>query len=598
MMLEDRLKSARNVKSIATVALFAGIITLFGCAKRDQAVADVAARPNILVILADDLGYSDIGPFGGEIKTPNLDALAASGLTMSNFHVHTVCTPTRAMLLTGVDNHLAGIGTMAGEQRGAQVGAKGYEAYLNDSVVTIASLLKDAGYETMISGKWDLGGRNDEALLPDKRGFDKSFVLVEGSADHFAEIPALAELDSIHYRENGEAVHIPPDFYSSDYYAGKIIEQIGDRKSDDAPFFAYLAFTAPHYPLQAPDGYIEKYAGVYKAGYEKIRLARIARMKQLGVISKEFQAAEPSGEWPRWEELSPELRALEVRRMQVYAGMVEAMDANIGRVIDHLKKIGAYENTLIVFLSDNGAEGGNPLDWAPFYFDWAESTYDLSLENTGRPGSFAWYGPQWAHVSAAPFRLFKGFATEGGTRSPTIIVEPGRIKSGTRSDEYATVLDLPATFLDVAHIAPPGAIYKGKDIHPQEGRSLANFLYKNETPVHGPDDVTALEILDRRSVRKGDWKIVWSNPPWGEKGWELFNVVDDPAEAHNLAVSNPEKLEELLALWRDYVERDGLILLDDYYMGWTNGKSHFTWLPPSMRGAENERNNDPKPANE
>lgn len=584
-------------KPLGLAVVCAALFMVTSCADKKTAEKgdmDAAERPNILLILADDLGYSDIGPFGGEIHTPNLEALASSGLTMTNFHVHTVCTPSRAMLLTGVNNHLSGIGTMAGEQRGAQIGAPGYESYLNKRVVTIASLLSGAGYETMISGKWDMGGRNDDAYLPNKRGFEKSFVLVEGSADHFRSFPALAELDKVHYKENGQSVELPDDFYSSDYYATKIIEQIGDRKEDERPFFAYLSFTAPHYPLQAPDEYIEKYAGVYEKGYDNIRLERMRKMKSAGIIAQNMEHTDPSDVWPDWDELSPEMRALEARRMQVYAGMVESMDTNIGRVINHLKAIDAYENTVIIFLSDNGADGGNPLDWGPQYYNWAETNFDLSLENTGRPNSYVWYGPQWGHVSSAPFRLFKGFATEGGTRSPTIIAHPGRIKPGKMSSEFATILDLPATILELSKVEHPGTTYKGRTVYPQEGKSLANFLYKNEKPVHGAEEVFVTEIFDRRSVRKGDWKILWSNPPWGEKGWELFNIAVDPGERNNLAKVNPEKAQELLNDWRDYSQRNGVITVDDYYMGWTNAMSHFKWLPPSMRESQEQNKNREK----
>ena len=537
--------------------------------------------PNILLILADDLGYSDIGAFGGEISTPNIDRLAENGVMLTNFHVHAFCTPTRAMLLTGVNNHAAGIGTMAGEWRGEQKGAPGYETFLADRVVTVSSLLKDAGYNTYIAGKWDLGGRSDDSLLPDKRGFSRSYVLVEGSADHFREFPALAELSEVNYRENGKPVHPPESFYSSELYAQKLIEQIDADKATGKPFFAYLSFTAPHYPIQAPDEYIAKYDRIYDEGYDAIRNARLARMRARGVVAADTEAAAPDQNWPSWHELSPSFRAYEARRMQVYAAMVEAMDANIGRVIDHLEDIDELKNTMIVFLSDNGAEGGNPLDWAPDYYEWAEENFDLSLANVGRPHSFAWTGPQWAQVSSGPNRLFKAFPTRGGLLSPTIISFPGVILKGRMTSVMAAATDLPATFLDLAGVPPPGETYQGRTVAPIEGASLMPILRGEAERAHGDDQVFVWEIMDRRAVQKGDWKIVWINKPWG-KGvgtWSLYDIRNDPAESRDLSEKHPDIVGMLTDAWEDYVQRNKLILADYSDVTYVNQSTHFDWLP-------------------
>ncbi|NRA30613.1 MAG: arylsulfatase, partial [Parvularculaceae bacterium] len=433
----------------------------------------VAERPNFLIILADDLGFSDIGPFGGEVNTPHLDALAERGLRFSNFHTHMFCTPTRAMLLTGVNNHAAGIGTMAGEWRGTQKGSPGYETYLSDRVVTVARLLNDAGYFTTVSGKWDLGGRNDDALLPDRRGFEDSFVLVEGSADHFRNYPALAELPNVNYRERGADVAVPESFFSSTLYADKLIEQL-EGQDDDRPFFAYLSFTAPHYPIQAPDEYIAKYDGVYEEGYEAIRQARLERMKAEGLMADDVVPADPHEAWPSWDELSDDYRAFEIRRMQVYAAMIDSMDHEIGRVMAHLEESGQLDNTVVIFLSDNGAEGGNPLDWAPYYYDWAEENFDLSLGNLGRPNSYAWTGPQWSHVSSAPYRLFKSFSTRGGTQSPLIMALPNGAHAGEVTDHFVRVDDIPATLLEWAGVDHPGTSFDGRDVVTIQGKSLAS----------------------------------------------------------------------------------------------------------------------------
>ena len=396
--------------------------------------AEQAGRPNFLVILADDMGYSDIGVMGSEIHTPNIDRLAARGMLMTHFRVHMLCSPTRAMLLTGADSHPAGYGTMAGEFTPAIRGQPGYETYLTDRVTTIASVLRDGGYHTYIAGKWDMGGHGNPALWPDKRGFEESFVLVEGSGSHYNRAPSLLELASVTYAENGREIEPPDDFYSSRNYADKIIEHIDRHRLDGRPFFAYLPFTAPHYPLHAPDKYIERYAGVYEQGYESVRAARIERMRKAGLIGEQEAVADHHPAWPAWDDLDETMRSLEARRMQVYAAMTEAMDFHIGRVLDYLEREGLADDTLVIFLSDNGAEGGNPLD---FYgqpgFDWAEGRFDVGMENLGRPGSYAWLGAGWAYVGSTPLRYFKGFPTEGGIRTPAIFSFPGRIEAGAVS---------------------------------------------------------------------------------------------------------------------------------------------------------------------
>ena len=547
--------------------------------------------PNILLIIADDLGYSDLGSYGGEIVTPSLDALAESGIRLSNFHAHYVCTPTRAMLYTGVNNHAAGIGTMAGEQRGAQINAQGYEAYLTDRVLPISHLFQDAGYLTFISGKWDMGGRNDERLLPGNRGFDRHFVLVEGSADHFRDFPALAELPDVNYRLDGEVYELPPDFYSSTAYTQEFIGFVDEALNEDQPFFGVLSFTAPHYPIQAPARFIEPYRGLYSAGYDPVRQARLQRQQDIGMIAPDLLPAPPERLWPEWDALDQRVRKLEAARMEAYAGMVTAMDHAIGELLEHLVRRGVFGNTLIVFMSDNGAEGGNVLDWGDEYFDWADEHFDNSLENTGLPGSFTSYGPQWAHVSSAPWRLSKGFPTEGGTRVPLIASWPGHVPGGRISHGLATVLDLPLALLELAGIEHPGRSYRGRPVRVPEGRSMAPLLLGQSESIRKADDVIVWEILDRKAIRKGDWKLVSINRPWGAgKGkWSLFNILEDPTEQLDLSDQLPGKVAELLQDWADYIKRNGVIIPADFWMGYTNSLSHFYWLPPDMRTAEEQK---------
>ncbi|MCW2239186.1 arylsulfatase [Azospirillum canadense] len=517
-------------------------------------------RPNILLILADDLGYSDIGAFGGEIQTPNLDALARSGLQLTNFHVSPACSPTRAMLMSGADNHVAGLGTMAELPTPEQKGKPGYEGTLSMNVVPFPELLRDAGYHTYMAGKWHLG--LTEELSPAARGFEQSYAMVQGGAGFFdqtgnAPPPDGKGTSKARYRENGKDATLPKIDYTTNFYTDKIIEYIGRNRTDGKPFFAYAAYTAPHFPLQAPDALIEKYKNTYKVGYDVIRDERFKRMQAAGLIPADMKPPAPSPTWPKWEQLTPQQKDAEARRMAVYAAMVDALDQNIGRLVSYLKETGAFENTIIVFLSDNGAEGNDILDLVPA--KWVNETFNNSVENTGRPGSYVGYGPGWGQVSATPFRLYKGFPTEGGVRSPTIISYPKLGRGGKPDDQLATVMDLAPTFLEAAGIKHPGDSYKGRAVHPMQGASLWPYLNGQSDRVHPSDYVLGLELFGRASLRKGDWKLVWVNKPWGAGEWHLYNLAEDPTEEKNLADARPEKTKELLASWQDFRTRNGVI---------------------------------------
>ncbi|MBK4723470.1 arylsulfatase [Azospirillum sp. YIM DDC1] len=538
-------------------------------------------RPNILLILADDLGYSDIGAFGGEIQTPNLDALARSGLQLTNFHVSPACSPTRAMLMAGTDNHVAGLGTMAELPTPEQKGKAGYEGTLGTNVVPFPELLRDAGYHTYMAGKWHLG--MTEELSPPARGFEQSYAMLQGGAGFFdqtgnAPPPDGKGTTKARYRENGKPAELPKIEYTTNFYTDKVIEYIGSNKADGKPFFAYAAYTAPHFPLQAPDHLIEKYKDTYKAGYEVIRNERFKRMQAAGLIPANMTPSEPPALWPKWEQLSQQQKDVEARRMAVYAAMVDSLDQNIGRLVSYLKEIGAFDNTIIVFLSDNGAEGNDILDLVPA--TWVEETFDNSLDNIGRPGSYVGYGPGWGHVSAAPFRLFKAFPTEGGVRSPTIISYPKLAHRGKIDGQISSVMDLAPTFLEAAGVEHPGSSYNGRAVHAMQGTSLWSYLNGRSDRVHPKDYVLGMELFGRASVKKGDWKLVWVNKPWGTGGWELYNLADDPGETRNLIDAQPEKAKEMMASWDEYREKNGVIF-DEKIAGqlqYSNGTRYYQEL--------------------
>jgi arylsulfatase A-like enzyme len=521
-------------------------------------------RPNILLILADDMGYSDLGSFGSEISTPNLDGLAASGVRMTNFYAAAACSPTRTMLLSGADSHRAGMGTMFGDQAPNQLNQPGYEGYLNHDVVTIATLLQDADYNTYMTGKWHLG--NTEELSPKARGFDQSFVLLQGGAGHFDDTTMMIAFEKAWFRENEKRVDLPENFFSSEFYTDKMIEYIKTNEGDDKPFFAYLAYTAPHWPLQAPEDYIKKYEGMYDEGYAALKEKRLRAMKELGIVKPDVKITPPT--YPsaeNWENLSDEQQKIKKREMEIYAAMVDNMDYHIGRVLDYLEKSGQRDNTIVIFMSDNGAYGAHPGNSSAFPQDWIDANFDNSYDNMGKIGSYIHYGPHWAEASTAPSRLFKGFSTEGGIKVPAIINYPEKMRNfkDQFSDEFMTILDLAPTFLELAETKHPGTNFKGKDIYPLIGKSALAFLEGRTDKIHNEDFVVAWELNGRAAIRKGDWKIIKIPGRFGTGDWELFNLKDDPGETNDLSVQNAKKLEELLQEWNKYVETNGVIMVSD-----------------------------------
>ena len=563
------------MRILTSLLIGAGLLGLSACS--DQAGAGKTdPRPNILLIIADDLGYSDLGVFGGEISTPNLDALAGAGRMLTNFHVAPTCSPTRAMLMSGVDAHRAGLGTMNGLWSEEQKGKPGYEGFLNKDIVTFVRLLKEAGYHTYMSGKWQLG--YEDGYYPLDRGFEEAFWLKFGGASHFSDMRGITEYgEDAYWGEGREQLQaLPDDFYSSVYFTDKMIEYIEKNRADGKPFFGYAAYTAPHWPLQAPREYVDRYEGVYDVGYDGIREKRIERMRAAGLIGAGQTPAPQHPEWPGWEELNEEQKKLEVRRMQLYAAMVEALDENIGRLIRYLKDSGEYENTFILFFSDNGAEGNNPHDIASNP-TWVPQNFDLSYENMGKPGSYASTGPGWAHVSNTPFHMYKGFPTQGGLLSPTIAVFQDRIKAGSRSDAFITILDVAPTILQLAEAPHPAPEFNGRRVHPMTGKPFFAHLADREADVHPPEYVYGLELFNRRMIRQGDWKLMYNNRPWGKESWELYNVEEDPGELNDLAQSRPGKLQDMLALWQQYVDENDVLVFDELKMRFTNGKRHYEY---------------------
>lgn len=522
------------------------------------------SRPNFLVVMVDDMGYSDCQPFGGEIATPRLQDLADAGARFRGFHTSSLCAPTRAMLLSGCDNHQAGLGVMQPLHAMNQYMQPGYEGYLNHSVPTMAELLRDAGYHTYLSGKWHVGITED--TRPAARGFERSFAFLGGGASHFADARPLSSSEGKQtmYADDDAFCtdDLPADFYSSTHFVDRMIGYLREQQ-DDRPFLGYLAFTAPHDPLQAPEEDLNRYAGRYDEGYDAIRRARMARMKEIGLIDSELEVNPGSGLFPTWDELSSHQQRLEARKMEIYAAMIERTDHELGRLLDTLDELGKREDTVVFFLSDNGANPKQPEFYQPNTAESIAAEFDNSAQNMGREGSFVSIGGAWAEVAGTPLSYFKTTTYEGGTQTPLIVAGGPVSRSGVVTDEMLHVTDILPTMLDMAGVRRPTEI-DGVPVPPMYGRSLAPMLTGSTVqPVRGGMDALCFEMLECRSVLCGDWKLLWMAPPYGEGDrWQLFNLTEDPREMEDLSAKLPGKVAELEAQWQAYAEYVGYIASD------------------------------------
>lgn len=513
--------------------------------------------PNILLIVADDLGYSDIGSFGGEISTPTLDQLAQEGLRLSNFHVLPSCSPTRSVLMSGTDNHVAGMGTMGEWMTPEMEGHPGYEGYLNFQVAALPEVLKAGGYHTYMAGKWHLG--HEEETSPFARGFEETFMLVPGGGSHWSDRRPLSPPQTMVYRRNGEVVEeLPEDFYSTTYYTDMLLQFIEQSRGDGKPFFAYLSYTAPHDPLHAPKQYIDKYRGRYDDGWDVLREVRLQALKDRGIVPEDATPFPRLPSIEAWDAMSLRERQEAARDMEVYAAMIDFVDEQIQRVFDYLKEIGEYDNTMIIFFSDNGANGALPTAY-PGQTEEYLNSFDNSLENRGQRNSYIETGPGWAQASMVPSRMFKGFTAEGGIRSPLVLKLPGETpRAGTIDHSFIHVRDIMPTILDIAGIEHPGEI-NGRRVVPMQGTSVLDLFAGNVEVPSAEVSRVGYELFGLRAFFDGDWKILWMPPPFGPGEWELFDLRRDPAEMNDLSADYPDKLAEMIALWERYKEDNGVL---------------------------------------
>ena len=522
----------------------AGSLSLLSCTQNTEE----KTLPNVIVILADDMGYSDIGCFGSEISTPNIDSLAREGMIFTRFTNAGRCCPSRASLLTGLYPHQAGMAAMAD----VHYNTHEYQGYLSDKAVTIAEMLKLKGYHTYFSGKWHVGDKAPH--IPSMRGFDRSFAFLNGATSYYTikpyrdsswlNITGSIKLTMLY---DGKPYTPPAEgYYTTDAFTDKAISFINSGRDSGQPFFLYLAYNAPHWPLHAPEENINKYEGKYDIGWDATKAARFERQKELGIIPGDAVLAPRLKGVPPWDSLSPEKKARYSRKMSVFAAMIDRLDWNIGRLVQRLREEGQLDNTMIIFLSDNG---GDRSDEIPF-------TNHLDKSGpVGSPRSFTGYGSGWANVSNTPFRERKAEMFFGGTATPLIVHYPGMVKPGSSSEFRGNIIDLMPTILDVAGLKYPNE-YNGNTIPSLPGESLVPVFEKKKKERQNP---VYFEHFGGRALIDGDWKIV----SFTRKPFELHNIKSDLTEMKDLNDSNPEKLQDMSDRYQNWSDSIGVIPVDE-----------------------------------
>ncbi|MDO8863939.1 sulfatase-like hydrolase/transferase [Haliea sp. E1-2-M8] len=435
----------------------------------------------------------------------------------------------------------------------------GYEGYMNERVLSLPELMRDGGYYTFMAGKWHLGMEPSQG--PQARGFIDSFAMLPGAGGHYDQTGINPKLPVIPYSENGRAVTLPKDFYSTSYYTDRAIEYIDKSlQAPEQPFFGYVAYTAPHWPLQVDSRYSDKYRGKYSKGYSALKAERLERMRDKGIVQAGVKFNSGSGCNEPWDELSSAERRRQEHSMELYAGMVDALDEHIGRLIAHLKAVGVYENSLIVFISDNGADA-RPERGMGEESEFLDANFDNRFENMGTSTSFVSYGAAWAEVGSAPFRLHKGMTTEGGIRVPAIIRLPGSEERGVVKRDFASVLDILPTFLDAAGIPDPDKIAVDRGVFPPVGKSMMAYL-QNQTERLQHDEPYGFSVHRRQGLQFNQWKIVRLPIPYGDESWELYDLDADPGETTNLSATMPEKTAEMVARWNEFAATTGIVIAE------------------------------------
>ena len=521
-------------------------------------IAFAAEQHNVVLIVIDDAGLMDLGAFGGEASTPNIDAIADSGIRFSNYHSSPLCAPSRAMLLTGVDSHRTGVGTIGEVLTKEQAKLPAYSLRLNEGVRTVADKLRDSGYQTFMTGKWHLGSGDGD--LPVHHGFDRSFILDASGADNWEQKHYLPFYESAPWFEDDQPADLPEDFYSSEFLVDKMIDYL-ERGDEDKPFFSYVAFQAIHIPIQAPKEFIDRYEGVYREGWDSLLTTRYEKAKSLGIIPEDAAPPVMHSRMRRWESLTDEERIWFERAMMVNAGMLEAMDFHIGRLVDYLKQRDDFDNTVFIIASDNGPEYNLPHTGSAAFTAWLDSEgYHYDVERLGLRRSMAAIGPEWASAASSPGRLFKFHGSEGATRVPLIMTGPG-IKPQGFHQAFTHVTDITPSILGLTGASEEVA----QQGEPMIGRSLGKLLSGEDDAVYTAFDSVGMEVAGNGALFKGDHKLTRNALPYGDGQWHLYNIVKDPGETNDLSSQEPALKQVMLSDFADYEKATGVFSLSDSY---------------------------------
>ncbi|MGD8512589.1 MAG: arylsulfatase [Deltaproteobacteria bacterium] len=550
-----------------------------------------SARPNILLIVGDDIGFGDLGISGSVTRTPNLDTLAKQGMFFTNFHVSPVCSPTRAMLLTGCDPIEVGLASFDYAIYPPAKGKPGYEAYLTRNTATVAEILQDAGYRTYTTGKWHLGGLHHGGEGPHKWGFDRSYGIYTGGANHWNQGPfhidthdpevaaqvKRGEIPQEPYYEDGRAVKRPIGIYSDDLWTSKLMQYLEEGRESGKPFFAYLAYTTAHVPLQAPDFLIDKYYEHYlKLGFEGLHRVRFESQKKLGIIPKDAPYPERKSNplLRAWSELDEEEKRRQARLMATYSAMMESQDHHIGLLLNYLQETGELDNTLVIYTTDNGPEGSDfrgKLS-SPAFTKWVRATFSQKFDDIGRGNTLDLLGTDWAGAANGSLQWWKWFIGEGGIRVPLIVVPPKNkafTRSGEMTNEYACVKELSTTILDYAGVDHPQTEFKGRKITPPSGVSLRPFLAGKESRPRTEEEWVVFELFGNAYVMAGNYKAIRVRPGmYGDGKWHLYDIKKDPGETRPIEADQPERLRKMVAIYERYAKEKGLVPVADDWNPW------------------------------
>jgi len=531
---------------------------LLTCPLLAQSGDSTNTKPNIVIFLVDDSGLMDFGAFGGEASTPNIDQLAGNGMMFTNFHSSPVCAPSRAMLLTGTDSHLAGVANLPEFLPAGYESEPGYGGVLNNRVQTVATRLKEVGYKTYATGKWHLG--HDENTLPHYRGFDRTFILGGSGANNYNTKGYLPMKPVAHWYADGEETELPDDFYSSKDYIEQTIAFHEAEKDKAAPFFSFVSFQAIHAPLQAPERFVEPYLNTYAAGWDVLRQKRFEKAKDMGIIPADALMNGMFPQFEKWEELSEEEKSEYITDMAVLAGMIEAVDFYIGQYINYLKEKGLFENTIFIVASDNGPDGAD-YKANPILKRWQEKNgYHTDRSRIDDKGYYGSAGPEFAHALASPFTFFKYYTGEGGVRVP-LIISGQNMPQGQRSNAFCFVTDVVPTILELAGMEP----VSNKTYAPIMGNSLLPHIQDPTVPVYGEDEGIGLEASNSSAYYLGDFKIVKNNIPLGDNQWYMYNLKTDPGETIDISQDYPEKFQAMMTAYDAFAKSVGVLEMEEGY---------------------------------